>query len=481
MISLLLITPLLGLLILLAMPSRVSKYWATAVLAAGPATIFAMILRFERTAEMQFAERIAWIPTLGIEYSVGVDGISILLLGLTAVAGVIAALCSWSGIAKREKEFYAMLLLLQPAMYGVFVARDLILFFIFFEFSLVPMYFLIGLWGGERRLYAAIKFFLYTLVGGVSLLISIIAWRVNSGAPTFDASELAIAPLDPAAALWIFWGLFLAFAIKTPMLPFHTWLPDAHTEAPTAGSVILAAVLLKMGTYGLLRFALPLVPKTAHAESIYNGLAILSIVAILYGALVSLMQTDWKRLVAYSSVSHLGFCTLGIFARNPDGIAGSVLQQVNHGISTAMLFLIVGITYERRHTRRIADYGGLAHVMPNYASIFALAIFSSMGLPLLNGFVGEFTILNGAFQAQRAWAYWAVAGIVLGAAYLVWLYQRTMLGPRNPANEGLADLSAREWLTLAPLAIWAIAIGVYPRPYFDLLDAPVRRLVEGLR
>lgn len=481
MITLLLLTPLLGLAILLALPGRAAKYWATLVLALGPATVLSMCLRFDNAAPWQFVERVPWIPSLGIEYSVAVDGISILLVGLTSVTGVIAALCSWRGITDREKEFYAMLLLLQPAMYGVFVARDLVLFFAFFEFSLVPMYFLIGLWGGERRLYAAIKFFLYTLVGGVSLLIAIIAWYVNAGAKTFDAETLAKAALDPVAAQWIFWGIFLAFAIKTPMLPFHTWLPDAHTEAPTAGSVILAGVLLKMGTYGLLRFGLPLVPKTASPDTIFNGLAVLSIVAILYGALVSLMQQDWKRLVAYSSVSHLGFCTLGLFARNHAGIAGSVLQQVNHGISTAMLFLIVGIAYERRHTRQIKDWGGLAHVMPNYAVLFAIAVFSSIGLPLLNGFVGEFTILNGAFQANRVWAYWAVAGVVLGAAYLLWLYQRVMLGPRNPANEGLLDLTFREWLVLAPLALWAILIGVYPRPYFELLDAPVQRLVEALR
>ncbi len=280
----------------------------------------------------------------------------------------------------------------------------------------------------------------------------------------------------------MFWAFFVGFAIKVPMFPFHTWLPDAHVEAPTAGSVILASVLLKMGTYGFLRFSLPLLPQASIDRTIVQILAALSIVGIIYGALVSLMQQDWKKLVAYSSVSHLGFCTLGIFALNPNGLAGSVIQQVNHGISTGMLFLIIGIVYERRHTRDIAEYGGLAHVMPKFAVIFAIAMFSSAGLPLLNGFIGEFTILQGAFEANRAWAAFAVTGVVFGAAYLLWLYQRTMLGEvTNQKNLGLPDLSLREMAVFAPLIVWAVWIGVYPKPYFDVLRSPVAEIVQRVR
>lgn len=473
------LVPLLGILALIVLPSRAAKYWTTLVMAIGTVMIAMMSVGFDRNAGMQFIERYPWIPSLGVEYHVAVDGISILILGLTAAIGLISALASWESVTVRVKEYYAMLLLLQAAMYGVFVAQDLVLFFVFFEFSLVPMYFIIGIWGGERKLYSAIKFFLYTMAASVFLLIGIIALYFQAGAQTFDAATMLRAPITTTAAQWIFWAFFIAFAVKVPMFPFHTWLPDAHTEAPTAGSVILAGVLLKMGTYGILRFALPLLPKTGNAEQITQIAAVLSIVAILYGALVSLMQKDWKRLVAYSSVSHMGFCTLGLFSLNQAGIAGSVLQQVNHGISTGMLFLIVGVVYDRRHTRQISDYGGLASVMPKFAVLFAIAMFASMGLPLLNGFVGEFTILRGAYQADHTWAYWAVPGLVLGAAYLLWLYQRTMLGEvSNPANRALADVSVREWLTLAPLALWCIMIGVYPRPYFDLLEKPVAALLE---
>ncbi len=277
----------------------------------------------------------------------------------------------------------------------------------------------------------------------------------------------------------VFWSFFVGFAIKVPMFPFHTWLPDAHTEAPTAGSVILAAVLLKMGTYGFIRFSLPLLPQASSDRMIVNVIAVLSLIGIIYGALVSLMQQDWKKLVAYSSVSHLGFCTLGIFALNQQGIAGSVIQQVNHGISTGMLFLIVGVIYERRHTREIKEYGGLAHVMPNYAIVFAFAMLSSAGLPLLNGFIGEFTILQAAFQSNMAWGAFAVTGVIFGAAYLLWLYQRTMLGEvTNEKNKGLKDLNWREWAVFLPLMAWAVAIGVYPKPYFDILEKPVAAIVQ---
>jgi NADH-quinone oxidoreductase subunit M len=348
------------------------------------------------------------------------------------------------------------------------------------------MYFIIAIWGGPRKLYAGIKFFLYTLAGSVLMLLGILTlyfeYHRQFGTYTFDIQALMNVNMAAGLEQWVFWAFFIGFAIKVPMFPFHTWLPDAHTEAPTAGSVILAAVLLKMGTYGFIRFSLPLLPKASIDPAIVQTMAILSIVGIIYGALVCLVQSDWKKLVAYSSVSHLGFCTLGIFALNPNGIAGSVIQQINHGISTGMLFLIVGVIYERRHTREISEYGGLAHVMPNFAFVFAFAMLSSAGLPLLNGFIGEFTILRGAFEASPTWAAFAVAGVVLGAGYLLWLYQRTVLGEvTNAKNKGLPDLGLREWAVLVPLMAWAVWIGVYPKPFFEILERPVTQLVERVR
>jgi NADH-quinone oxidoreductase subunit M len=487
LLSLVLFTPLAGLFVLLFLPSaqkNLIRWWANIVAAAGFVVSVPLVLNFDKAQDgYQFVERASWIPSLGVQYLLGLDGISLLLVMLTTVIGWMAVLCSWSAIEDRVKEYYAMLLLLQTGMIGVFVSLDFFLFYVFWEIVLVPMYFLIGVWGGPRKLYAAIKFFLYTLAGSVLMLLGILTlyfqYAAQFGKYTFEVDELMKLTLSPGLEQWVFWAFFLGFAIKVPMFPFHTWLPDAHTEAPTAGSVILAGVLLKMGTYGFLRFSLPLLPKASSSEVIVNVMVGLSLVGILYGAFVSLMQQDWKKLVAYSSVSHLGFCTLGIFALNQSGIAGSVLQQINHGISTGMLFLIVGIIYERRHTRMIKDYGGLGTVMPNYAFVFAFAMLSSAGLPLLNGFVGEFTILQGAFQANRVWAAIAVLGIIFGAAYLLWLYQRTMLGEvTNEKNKGLPDLSWREWAYMLPLMIWAVWIGVYPKPYFDILEKPVAKIVQ---
>ena len=373
---------------------------------------------------------------------------------------------------------------LQTGMLGVFMSLDFFLFYVFWEVMLVPMYFIIGVWGGPRKLYAAIKFFLYTLAGSVLMLLGILTlyfrYHTDTGVYTFNYLDLMKHahswPLT--MQIWVFIAFAIGFAIKVPMFPFHTWLPDAHVEAPTAGSVILAGVLLKMGTYGFIRFSLPLLPQASADPTVVKWMVYLSIIAIIYGALVSMMQKDMKKLIAYSSVSHLGFCTLGIFALNPHGLSGSIIQQINHGISTGALFLIVGLIYERRHTREIKEFGGLSNVMPVYATLFMIVMLSSIGLPLLNGFIGEFTILQGAFEANWHWAAWAVAGIVLGAAYMLWLYQRTMFGAcENPKNQVLKDLNLREIMTLVPLIVWAFWIGLYPKPFFKILEKPVNAIV----
>ncbi len=446
----------------------------------------ALLARFDPGAKgFQFVEHVSWVPSLGIDYSLGVDGISLLLVLLSTVVLPLALLASWN-VTERPKEYYALFLLLESGIIGVFLSLDAFLFYVFFEAVLIPMYFIIGIWGGPRRLYAAIKFFIYTLAGSVLMLLGLLALYFfhfqQYGFYSFEIAELLKLNLSPVAQQWIFWALFCGFAVKVPMFPFHTWLPDAHVEAPTAGSVVLASLLLKMGTYGFIRFSLPLLPVGSTNRTVVEIMAVLSIVAIIYAALVSLMQRDWKRLIAYSSVSHMGFCTLGIFALNQAGITGSVLQQLNHGITTGLLFLLMGMIYERRHTREIAGYGGLAQVMPRFAVIFAITAFASAGLPLLNGFVGEFTILQGVFTVSRIWAACAVFGIVLAAGYLLWLYQRTMLGDiRYERNRLLPDLNARELCVLLPLVIWAISIGLYPKPYFDLLDRPVNDIVARVQ
>jgi NADH-quinone oxidoreductase subunit M len=449
--------------------------------------------RFEVTpSHFKFLEGTAnnWIPSIGAGYSLGIDGISFLLIMLTTLLGWISILSSWTAIENRVKEYYVWFLVLQTGMLGVFMALDFFLFFVFWEAMLVPMYLLIGIWGGPRKLYAAIKFFLYTLLGSVLMLLGILFLYFHHHAVsnpqvfTFSIPELyKTAPLIPFnIAIWLFVAFFIGFAIKVPMFPFHTWLPDAHVEAPTAGSVILAGVLLKMGTYGFVRFSLPFFPSVVSHRKVQGWVIGLSLVGIIYGALVSLMQKDMKKLVAYSSVSHLGFCTLGIFALNSAGLTGSVLQQINHGISTGALFLIVGILYERRHTREISEYGGISNVMPLYATITMIMFLSSMGLPLLNGFVGEFTILQGAFTANWKWAACAAPGVVLAAAYLLWLYQRVFFGTvTNPKNEKLQDLTPREILTFAPLIIMALWIGLYPKPFFQILEQPVNQIVQTIQ
>ncbi|HXH38889.1 MAG TPA: NADH-quinone oxidoreductase subunit M [Thermoanaerobaculia bacterium] len=440
----------------------------------------------------QFRETYTWIPSLGVQYDFGIDGISLLLILLTTFMGIIAVVSSFAAIDHRQKEYYILLLLLQTGMIGTFCALDFFLFYVFWEIMLVPMYFIIGIWGGPRKLYAAIKFFLYTLTGSVVMLLSILAlYFFNDGGIPFlnikglgNPATFSVLQyhnighlIPPQLQFWIFIGFFLGFAIKVPMFPFHTWLPDAHVEAPTAGSIILAAVLLKMGTYGFVRFALPILPDAT--KQLIIPIVVLSIIGIIYGALVSLVQKDMKKLVAYSSVSHLGFVMLGMFALNPMGLKGSVLQMINHGISTGALFLLVGIIYERRHTRMIADYGGLAKQMPVYATLFLIAALSSMGLPALNGFIGEFTILLGAANKSIVWASFASVGIVLGAAYLLWLYQRVFWGPLdNPANKNVPDVNRRELGMLLALVFLMVWIGIKPAIFFDIIEEPVNYIVR---
>ena len=490
-LTVVLFTPLVGAILLLFIPREAEKAHKIAGNIFGVLGFLVSIplIRWWNpgASRFTFEENLSWIPSIGARYHLGIDGISLLLVMLTTFLGMIAILSSWSAIHTRTKEYYILLLLLQTGMIGVFVSLDFFLFYVFWEVMLVPMYFLIGVWGSDRRLYAAIKFFLYTLAGSVVMLLAILALYfyapVAAGATrTFDVPYLldAAQKFSDPLKVWLFWGFFFAFAIKVPMFPFHTWLPDAHTEAPTAGSVILAGVLLKMGTYGFIRFSLPLLPGEGPMRSrIIQIVIVLSLIGIVYGALVCLMQKDMKKLIAYSSVSHLAYCTLGIFALTPNGLAGSVLQQINHGISTGALFLIVGVLYERRHTRLISEFGGLATPMPNFAVIYLIISLSSLGMPILNGFIGEATILLGAFQVNKYWAAWGTLGVILGAAYLLWLYQRVMYGSvTNPANEHLPDLNLREKATLIPLVILAFWIGIYPRPFFALIERPVQRIVQ---
>src|SRR5438094_1498651 len=490
-LTIILFAPLVGMALLLFIPGenkQAIKWWANIVMFADFLVSLPLVFWFPSEApdqQFKFIEDHEWIASIGAHYHLGIDGISFLLIMLTTVLGFLSVLSSWSAIEERVKEYYAMFMLLQVGMLGVFMSLDFFLFYVFWEVMLVPMYFIIGVWGGPRKLYAAIKFFLYTLAGSVLMLLGILTlylrYAKDTGHTTFNLLDLmSHSHAWPfAMQVWVFAAFAIGFAIKVPMFPFHTWLPDAHVEAPTAGSVILAGVLLKMGTYGFIRFSLPLLPQASADPTVVKVMVWLSIIAIIYGALVSMMQRDMKKLIAYSSVSHRGFCTLGLFALNPHGLYGSVIHQINHGISTGALFLIVGLIYERRHTREIKEFGGLSNVMPVYATLFMIVMLSSIGLPLLNGFIGEFTILQGAFEVNWHWAAWAVSGIVLGAAYLLWLYQRTMFGPcDNPKNQALKDLSFREVMTLVPLIVGAFWIGLYPKPFFNVLERPVTNIVE---
>jgi NADH-quinone oxidoreductase subunit M len=484
LLSLILFTPLAGAILILFVKKTNAdtiRWLANLFAAAGFVVSLPLWFWYDfQDASWQFVEQAPWIPSIGAQYFLGVDGFSVLLILLTTLMGVLAILSSWTAITERVKEYYIFLLLLQTGMLGAFMALDFLLFFLFWEVMLVPMYFLIGIWGSDRRLYSAIKFFLYTLVGSVVMLLGILAvyfhYHSVTGVYSFDVTAYHQLNLPVSLQWWVFLAFFLGFSIKVPMFPFHTWLPDAHTDAPTAGSVILAAVLLKMGTYGFIRFSLPILPDGTRA--FVPMVVTLSIIGVIYGALVAMAQRDWKRLVAYSSVSHMAMVMLGMFALNPVGITGSIIQQLNHGISTGALFLIVGIVYERRHTREISEYGGLSKVMPVFATVFLIMTMSSIGLPALNGFIGEILILQGLFVANKMWAAVAASGIVLGAAYMLWLYQRTMFGKiENPKNEHLPDLSLRELATFVPLIILAFWIGLYPAPFINRLDTSVSKVM----
>ncbi|HKV40892.1 MAG TPA: NADH-quinone oxidoreductase subunit M [Blastocatellia bacterium] len=497
---------------------------------------------------LQFIEDHEWIPVIGARYQLGVDGLALVLVMLTTLLGVVAVVCSWAYIRDkgREKEYYIMMMLLQTGMIGAFVSADLFLFFVFWEVMLVPMYFLIGIWGGKNRLYAAIKFFLYTLVGSVVMLLAVIKLFfvfpvvVQSHRPDVEATARQLATsslsdpvgqhrvnepmlnitmdaikrgtgIDPSTdgplpsgyvastfnitaltaagpyikeiyglgmVIWLFIGFGLSFAIKVPMFPFHTWLPDAHYDAPTAGSVILAGVLLKMGTYGFMRFSLPIFPDAANNPRVRSVMVALAIIGIIYGAMVAMAQKDVKKLIAYSSVSHLGFVMLGLFSLNPNGVNGAVMQMINHGISTGALFMLCGILYERRHTYEIAEFGGLANVMPKFSTIFLVVTLSSLGLPLMNNFIGEFLTLRGAFEAHISWGAFATVGIILGAAYMLWLYQRVFFGQiTNPANQSLKDLDTRETWQFAPLIVLIFWIGVYPKPVLSYINPQTETVV----
>ena len=481
----------------------------------------------------QFLEDHQWIPIIGARYQMGIDGVSVLLIVLTTFLGVLAALSSWNYIAKREKEYYILLLVLQTMVLGVFTSLDLFLFYLFFEVGLVPMYFLIGIWGGDNRLYAAIKFFLYTLVGSVVMLLGVLKMyfltqdtaltaqiapatlnllagnpdaaglvsntlqqAAQNGTGTFNILYLqAIGSVMPMGTLQVllFFTFALGFAIKVPMWPFHTWLPDAHVEAPTAGSVILAGVLLKLGTYGFYRFNLPMFPKASMDEAYFGRFGVrsvmvfLAIVSIIYGALAAMYfvvkkDGDVKKLVAYSSVSSMGIVMLGLFSLNPNGINGAVMQMINHGIYSGALFLLVGIIYERRHTRNVAEFGGLSHIMPAYSAIFLVMTMTAIGLPLLAVFISEFLALRGAFEANPWWAGWAALGIILNAGYMLWLYQRMFFGEvTNEKNKLLPDLSGREWAYMMPLVLMSLWIGIYPSPFIRYIEKPVNAIVKQIK
>jgi len=485
-------TPLLGTLFILILPKdqhESIKHSALFFALVSFVASICLIARFDLIATgMQFEVSVPWISQLGISYHLGIDGISLLLILLTTFLSAIAVLSTFRAVEHSHKGFYASMLLLETGMLGVFATLDLFLFYVFWEVMLIPMYFLIGIWGGKRRIYAAIKFVLFTMVGSLLMLVAILVlyfqYHAVTGVYTFDLMSITGMPLDRTMQLWLFAAFALAFVIKVPMWPFHTWLPDAHVEAPTAGSVILAGVLLKMGAYGFLRFCLPLFPIATF--EFMPLISILAVIGIIYGALVAMVQKDIKSLVAFSSVSHMGFVMLGMMALNLQGMQGSIIQMINHGVSTGALFILVGMIYERRHTRLIADYGGLASKTPVYATFFMIVMLSSIGVPGTNGFVGEFTILLGTWSYNKVFAVLGASGIIFAACYMLWMYQRVFYGKiTNPANENITDLTLREKVVLVPLVIMIFWIGIYPKPFFAILEPSVKAIIaqveEGRR
>jgi NADH-quinone oxidoreductase subunit M len=485
-LSTIVLLPAAGALVVLALPRRRSELVLPVAVAMSLLVLGAacwLLASFEvGPAGFQFEEQVTWYEPWGVSYHLGVDGISLLMVVLTALLFPISLLASTS-ITTRVRGYAACMLLLEAGILGVFVALDLLVFFAFWEVMLVPMYFVIGIWGGERRVYAAVKFFLFTALGSALMFAGILALALLAGdelgRPTFDFVELLGIDLGRAAQFWLFGAFALSFGIKLPLFPLHTWLPDAHVEAPTAGSVILAGVLLKMGAYGLIRFNLTLFPEAS--VSLVPVLAVLAVIGIIYGAVVATAQSDIKRLVAYSSVSHLGFVVLGIFALTTQGLQGGVIQMVNHGLTTGALFLLVGMIYERRHTRQIADYGGLAAVMPVFAGAFLFVSLASIGLPGLNGFVGEFLVLLGSYLSLPGFAVAASLGVVLAAVYLLWAYQRMFTGPITiEANRGLSDLGFREMALLAPIVALVLFLGIFPKPALDRVEPAVQGILDRI-
>ena len=485
LLSLLVFSPAIGALLVALVPNRSKTLmqWLAVGVSLVPAYFgLRLWLLFDSNyGEFQFVERFGWLPGIGASYFVGIDGISLLIIALTVFLTPLVLISAMDTVHHRIKGYLVAMLMLETTMLGTLVALDLLLFYVFWELMLVPMFLIIGVWGGERRMYASIKFLLFTMVGSLPMLAAILylvyAHTLAAGTPSFAITDLYGTAMPTTAAMLCFFAFFLAFAVKVPMFPFHTWLPDAHVEAPTGGSVILAGVLLKMGTYGFLRFVIPLFPNVTAASATWIGA--LAVIGIVYGALVAMVQPDMKKLVAYSSVSHLGFVMLGIVSLNTPGIEGAVYQMLNHGVSTGALFLLVGIVYERRHTRLISEYGGLWKTMPVYAVCFLIIMLSSVGLPGTNGFIGEFLILLAGFRFDKVLGAIAASGVVLGAAYMLWMYQRVMFGEiTNEKNLAMKDMSPRELVVVVPLVVLAIVMGVYPKPFFDVMHKSVATTIS---